>query len=247
MSKISDNERYVYGKNPVKEELKIIKTGVLFLQKGLTPAVFNELSDKARSKNIEISVVDRDYFNKYFGDKNHQGIVLKINEEYNKPLSEDGFVEEIKNLDTDETVVILDGIKDVGNFGAILRSALLFGINYVVLPKDNSVPVNDIVVKRSSGAASFLKIVYVTNISRILEFLKTNGFWIYAIDKDGENLKKTRFSGKKALVLGEEGKGIRPLVKKNCDFVISIPTNDKLDSLNVSVSAGIVLFSIFDK
>ena len=246
MSKTSDEKKYVYGKNPVKEELKIIKSGVLFIQKGLNNESVTSIVNKARSKDIEISYVDREYFNKFFGDKNHQGMVLKIDGQYNERMTEDEFYTEIEKLgDCKETIVVLDGIKDVGNFGAVLRSALLFGVNFVLLPKDNSVPVNDIVIKRSSGAVSFLKIIYVTNITRVLKFLKDNDFWVYAVDMDGENIKEMKFPEKTAFVFGEEGSGIRQLVRKNCDQAVSISTNGKLDSLNVSVAAGIVLFSLY--
>jgi 23S rRNA (guanosine2251-2'-O)-methyltransferase len=248
MSKIIDSSNYIYGKNPVKEELKIIKSGTLFIQKGMNQSLISDILKKAESKNIEISYVDKEYFKKYFGDKNHQGIVLKINEEFNEQFTEEDFVDELKNSSIQkEIILILDGIKDVGNFGAILRSALLFNVKYIILPKDNSVPVNDVVAKRSSGAVSQLKIVYVTNITRIIEFLKSNGYWIYGADKSGEVISKVNYSSKLAIVLGEEGSGIRPLVKKNCDVIISIPTNDKLDSLNVSVSTGIILYELNSK
>ena len=138
--------------------------------------------------------------------------------------------------------MILDGVKDVGNLGAILRTSLLFGVETVILPKNNSAPINDVVVKRSAGAVFHLKIIYVTNIVNIIQELKKAGYWIYAADKQGENLPAVSFNDKSAIVFGSEDKGIRALVKKACDVIVSIPTNDKLDSLNVSVSAGIVLY-----
>jgi 23S rRNA (guanosine2251-2'-O)-methyltransferase len=244
----NENSKYIYGRNPVKEELKIVKTGVLFIQNGLNQSFIDEIIQGVTSKDIEIQYVEKDYFIKYFGDKNHQGVVLKIDEEQSRQFTEDDLVNELENSNNqNETVLILDGIKDVGNFGAVLRSALLFGVTYIILPKDNSTPVNDVVVKRSSGAVSQLKISYVTNITRIIEKLKSFGFWIYASDMGGTPLLKTDFSEKTAIVMGEEGRGIRPLVKKNCDAVVSIETTDKLDSLNVSVSAGIILHTIYLK
>jgi 23S rRNA (guanosine2251-2'-O)-methyltransferase len=245
---IEDEARYIYGKNPVREELKIIKAGILYIQKGINPSSVSEIIQAAQSKNIEINYTDKDFFNKNFQEKNHQGIVLKIDAGFNEHFTEADFIEEIeKSVSQEEKIVILDGIKDVGNFGAVLRSALLFDVNYVILPKDNSVPVNDVVVKRSSGAAGLLKIVYVTNITRIIEKLKELGFWVYGADMGGENVSKVRFSSKSAIVLGEEGRGIRPLVKKNCDVIVTIPTNGKIDSLNVSVSAGIIFYEMFVK
>ena len=246
MSKIINNEtNYIYGKNPVKEALKIINKGVLFVQNNVTNPSIKELLEEAKTKNIEISFVDKEYFIKYFGDKNHQGIVLKTEEDVNKVLSEEDFIRKIEeSTDIKELTVILDGIKDVGNLGAILRSSLLFNVKYVVLPKDNSAPINDVVIKRSSGAVNLLDIVYVTNITRTIEFLKANNYWVYAADKDGEKLSGVKFSDKACIVFGEEGRGIRPLVKRNCDVSITIPTNNKIDSLNLSVSVGIVLYEL---
>ena len=241
-----ENAKYIYGRNPVKENLKIVKKGVLFVSKSAHNASFDDIVSKAKAKNIEVSFVDNAYFAKFFGDKNHQGVVLKIDEGFTEPVTEKGLIAELKNNSAKVlTVLILDGVEDVGNLGAVLRSALLFGVEHVILPKDNSAPINEIVMKRSAGAASHLKIVYATNIVRMIEELKEAGFWIYAADKGGESIGTVKFAEKRVIVIGSEDKGIRPLVKKNCDVVITIPTNDKLDSLNLSVSAGIILSKLF--
>ena len=102
----------------------------------------------------------------------------------------------------------------------------MFGVNYVVMPKDNSCPVNDVVIKRSSGAAHFVKVVYVTNLVKTITLLKENGFWIYASDKNGTSLGEVN-SIKSAIIMGEEGRGIRRLVKENSDMTVTIPTTKK--------------------
>jgi 23S rRNA (guanosine2251-2'-O)-methyltransferase len=145
---------------------------------------------------------------------------------------------------TKSTIIILDGINDVGNFGAILRSALMFDVQGIILPKKNSTPINDAVIKSSSGAVFQLDIVYVTNIVRTIQSLKNIGYWFYATDKTGENISKINFNEKSVIIFGSENKGIRQLVKKNCDYTVSIKTNNKIDSLNLSVSTGIILYEI---
>ncbi len=243
MEEIKEN-RYVYGFNPVKEYLKIVKSGKLFVLKNNSNPKLNPLIDRAKNKDIEINFVNPSFFNENFNKKNHQNIVLKIDESFNKHIDEDEFVKSLRN-DNIKRVVILDGIKDVGNLGAVVRSALLFGVDYLVMPKDNSTSITEAVVRTSAGATSFVNIVYVTNLIRVIEKLKDNGFWIYGADMGGENINKIKFSEKVTLVFGEEGRGIRELVKKNCDVIASIPTNEKLDSLNLSVSAGIFLYQLF--
>ena len=240
---------YVYGKNPVKEKLKSVKSGTLFLQKTREKNKYSDLAKKAESKNLNVTFLDKMMMNKNFGDYNHQGIVLKIEEEYSFILDEKEFLDKINLDDNSECcITILDGVKDVGNYGAVLRSCLLFDVKYVVLPKDNSAPVNEFVIKRSAGSVFQLKIVYVTNLNRIIEKLKKNGFWVYAADKDGDRLDKTAFDeSKTAIVFGDEGKGIRRLTLEKCDYRITIPTNKKLDSLNISVSAGIILHDRYSK
>jgi len=243
---MSDNNssKYVYGKNPIREKLKKIKSGVLFIQKNIQTENIKDIINNAKSKKLEIVYIDNNSFKKFFGEKK-QGLVLKIEEEYSEEISEEEFIKYIKtNLDI-STILILDSIKDVGNLGAIIRSALLFGVEYIILPKNRSAPITDTVAKCSAGALFHIKIVYVTNIIRIIDELKNNGYWIYAANTAGDDISKIKFTKKSAVILGEEHEGIRQLVKKNSDILIKIPTNNKIDSLNVSVSAGIILYEIY--
>ena len=123
----------------------------------------------------------------------------------------------------------------------------MFDVQGVILPKNNSTPINDTVIKSSSGAIFQLDIIYVTNIVRTIHEFKKMEYWIYASDKSGENISKINFNDKCVIIFGSENKGIRPLIKENCDFITSIKTNKKLDSLNLSVSAGIVLYEMTRK
>ena len=139
-------------------------------------------------------------------------------------------------------VLILDGITDPPNLGAILRSADQFGVDLVMIPERRSVQANETVVKVSSGAAQYVTLSVVTNLTREIKVLKDNGFWIYGADMAGEDSYNVAFPPRTAIVMGSEGDGISQLVRKNCDHIISIPMQGHIDSLNVSVAAGILLY-----
>ncbi len=139
-------------------------------------------------------------------------------------------------------VLILDGITDPHNLGAILRSADQFGVDLVMIPERRSVQANETVVKVSSGAAQYVTLSVVTNLTREIKVLKDNGFWIYGADMAGEDSYNVAFPPRTAIVMGSEGDGISQLVRKNCDHIISIPMQGHIDSLNVSVAAGILLY-----
>jgi 23S rRNA (guanosine2251-2'-O)-methyltransferase len=141
-------------------------------------------------------------------------------------------------------VLVLDEITDPQNLGAILRSCDQFSVSLVVIPERRSVQVNETVVKVSSGAAQYVPVSVVTNINRELEYLKANGFWVYGADMGGKVTYKTVFPKKTVLVMGNEGKGLSQLTQKLCDMLVSIPMTGHIDSLNVSVAAGILLYEI---
>lgn len=239
-------EKYIYGLNPIREYIKVIEKGELYIKRSSLNKKIEELIKKAKNKNISLHILNERDFNLKFPSDKAKGIVLKVDKEYIDFIDEHNCIELVKNSDF-QTILILDGIKDPGNLGAVLRSALLFDVDLVILPKDNSCSISDIVIKRSSGAALYLKIAYVTNLVRVINETKKNGYWIYAADKEGVSIKNIDFSKKKVIIIGEEGKGIRRLVKENSDFVFTIPTNGKLDSLNLSVSAGIILYELYMK
>lgn len=234
-----------YGINPVREQLKAVSAGSIYFCAGKLSPKLKELETKARAAELSVVFLDRETFQKRFGEWEHQGVVLESNATYSFICSEDDLYNEVKNNDDSDTILLLDGVKDVGNLGAILRSALLFDVKYVILPKNNSASVNEVVIKRSAGAASQLKIVYITNVSRTIEKLKQCGYWVYGADMEGNTLNGKNFAAKTVIVMGGEEKGMRRLVRDNCDEIVSIPTNGKLDSLNVSVSAAIILYERF--
>jgi len=139
-------------------------------------------------------------------------------------------------------VLMLDGITDPHNLGAILRSADQFGVDLVIIPERRSVQANETVVKVSSGAAQYVNLAVVTNLARELDVLKEHGFWVYGADMAGENSYNEKFSSRSVIVMGSEGDGISQLVRKKCDYITSIPMQGHIDSLNVSVATGILLY-----
>lgn len=141
-------------------------------------------------------------------------------------------------------VLLLDHIEDPHNLGAVLRSADVFGVDLVVIPDRRAARETDTVSRVSAGAAAWVPVAKVSNMARALEQLKEAGFWSYAADMQGSSLPKTTFSAKTVLVMGAEGKGVSRLLKENCDHTVSIPQGGHVDSLNVSVAAGIFMYAI---
>lgn len=148
------------------------------------------------------------------------------------------------NEDDGALVLILDGITDPHNLGAILRSADQFSVSLVIIPSRRSAQSNQTVIKVSSGAAHYVNQAVVANLNREIEYLKSQGFWVYGAAIGGESLHATIFPKRTALVLGSEGRGISQLTEKLCDHIVAIPTTGNIDSLNVSVAAGILLYEI---
>ena len=178
--------------------------------------------------------------------KEHRGIVLISENE--KQISEnkvdfDQFLKSIEKKDS-SIVVILDSITDPHNVGAIIRSCDQFGVDLVVLPERRGASESEIIGRSSAGASAWVQTSVVSNLVRTVEKLKEAGFWIYGADAGGETAGQTSLQGKIALVMGSEGSGISRLLEEKCDKIISIPTCGKLDSLNVSVACGVLLYEI---
>lgn len=181
--------------------------------------------------------------------RDHRGIVLTVSGKDAKPSNLVDFDSWLKTNGEKEklSVVILDRVTDPHNVGAIIRSCDQFGADLVILPENNASNdiQNEIVSRSSAGAASWVPVSVVTNLVRTAEKLKDAGFWIYGADAGGENLTKLKFAPKSCLVMGSEGSGIARLLYEKCDTIVSIPTCGKIDSLNVSVAAGVLLYELY--
>ena len=227
----------IYGKNPVMEILKSKKkVSKLYITKN------NEELVKPYLKQIsELVILDSNKLAKLYGDKT-QGIVAVINEytyaDLNKVLKR---IEDKEN----STLVILDSLEDPHNLGAILRSSDATGVDAIIIPKNRSVRLNDTVAKVSTGAIEHVDVCEVTNLNMTISDLKKKGYWVIGLELDGKiDYREQDYHGKIAVVIGSEGRGISKLVKENCDFLVRIPMYGKVNSLNASVSAGLLLYQI---
>lgn len=189
--------------------------------------------------------------------QDHRGIVLQKDVQNKENSSanyvefdswfkqaEQSFLSEKKSI----TVVVLDKITDPHNVGAIIRSCDQFGVSLVVIPEhksSNDIENNDVIARSSAGASAWVPVAIVNNLVRTVEKLKESGFWVYGADAGGETCGKIDFAEKTVLIMGSEGQGISQLLEKQCDTIVSIPTCGKIDSLNVSVATGVLLYEIF--
>lgn len=231
---------YVYGRNILKE---IVESGykithILFSDSKVEKGNLSEFVYLAERANFPYSFVNNEILAKMALTNKHQGVVVDIGKEFN--------YQSIEILDNKENLflVMLDQIHDPHNFGAIIRSSAAAGVDAVIIPKGKTVEVTPIVVKVSSGLVFKIPIIQVTNLSNTIEQLKKMNVWVYGTDSVGIPYYEVDFSGNVCLVYGNEGSGIRKTVKKHCDQLITIPMSNNVDSLNVSVSAGIILFEV---
>ena len=149
-----------------------------------------------------------------------------------------------KNKGTNHFILILDGVEDPHNFGSIIRVAECLGVDGIIISKNRACPVTDTVIKVSAGATQHIKIAKVTNINNEIERLKKENIWVYACELGGEAVEKANLTGDIAIVMGSEGKGVSALTRKLCDGVVSMKMHGKVNSLNVSVATGIILYEV---
>jgi len=180
--------------------------------------------------------------------KEHRGILLISENEKQVSENKVDFDQFLKSIETSKKensiVVILDSITDPHNVGAIIRSCDQFGVDLVILPERRGASESEIIGRSSAGASAWVQTSVVTNLVRTVEELKEAGYWVYGADAGGETAGKCELKGKIALIMGSEGNGISRLLEEKCDKIISIPTCGKLDSLNVSVACGVLLYEI---
>ena len=233
---------FIYGRIPSLNALTNSKVKSVYLQNNFAD---EKILNVIKQKGLNPKRVDLVTLNKMSGNGNHQGIIVEVlPHEYSS-------VEEILKSckgKRQPLVLILDEIEDPQNFGAILRSADAFSVDGVIIKSKNQVPLNWTVAKVSTGAIEYVKVAQVPNLNSVIKELKENGFWIYAADGSGkDSYEKMNYDGSVALIVGSEGRGISQLVMKNSDFIIKIPMSGHVNSLNVSVSTGILLSRIRNK
>ncbi len=233
----------IFGRKPVLEALKSdAEIEVVYIAFGQHGDIVNQIISVAKKRGIKITQLATQKYDALTDGQNAQGVVaLKATQRY---LELGEMIEKSKESVL-PLLLLLDSIQDTHNLGAILRSAECAGVDGVIITTNQSAPINEIVEKISAGAVSHLKICKVNNLVRAIEDLKKNGFWVVGTHLNGEkNYNQLDYKMPVALVMGNEEKGIRKLVSENCDFLVKIPMKGKIDSLNVSVSTGILLFEI---
>lgn len=193
-----------------------------------------EIIDLARRAGVPVRFEPRASLDRLSGSSAHQGVIA---------LGASSKYADLDAAAKAELVVVLDGVEDPHNLGAIIRTAHAAGAGAVVIPERRAASVTDVVAKAAAGALEYLPIVRVTNVNRALEDLKEKGYWIYGLDERGtEAYDRIEYATPTAMVLGGEGKGLHEQVRKHCDGLVRIPMSGKIASLNVSVAAGVALF-----
>lgn len=234
----------VYGIRPAMEMLLNAGGRIkgIALTRGKLGAKLTEIHRRAESMGIRTERMSREELDSLAGGGRHQGVVVLAEER--KAISLQELLDGLKGQE-DPVIVVLDGIMDPGNLGAIVRSAEVLGARGVIIGKDRSAGLSPGAVRASAGAIEILPVVRVVNIARSLKLLKEAGFWVVGTAPDGEKrCFKHDWAGPTAVVLGSEEKGMRRLVGESCDMVVSIPFKGKIASLNVSAAAAVIMYEI---
>jgi len=233
------------GIHAVKEALEANRAfDRIVIARGRQDTRVEEIVQLAGQKNISVRFEDRSQLDRLADSKDHQGIVGLVAARPTATL-EDVLEAANKAAGRGEKglIVLLDGVEDPHNLGAIVRTALAAGAHGVVIPERRAAGLTDTVARASAGAIAHLPVAKVTNLARIMEELKEAGYWLVGLDESAEkNYTEVDYTSPTGIVLGGEGQGLHDLTRKRCDFVVSLPTTGPVKSLNVSVAAGVVLF-----
>ncbi len=239
-----DSTDLLYGVHPVLEALRSKDRGLhrIYLEQGSRGRAVEEILELARTRHVPVAFEARQELDRRAGTARHQGAIgVAAAKAY---LSLDDLLGSVAQLEA-PLLLVLDGIEDPHNLGAILRTAEAARVHGVLLPTRRAVGLTGAVAKASAGAIEHLPVARVVNLSQAIERLKEARFWIYGLDaKGGRNYAEVDYRGPVALVVGGEGRGMRPLVAGRCDGTVRIPMQGKVESLNVSVATAIVLYEI---
>lgn len=237
------NENQLEGRNAV---LEVLRSGrdmeKLLVQKGNVEGTIKRIVAQAAEKGVVIQEVSRQKLDELSQTKNHQGVIALVSaHDY---VEVEDILAVARQKGEDPFVLLLDGIMDPHNLGAILRTAECAGVHGVIVPKRRSVGLNATVGKTSAGAIEYMPVARVTNIVKTIELLKKEGLWIACADMDGLDHFDTNLKGPIGLVIGSEGSGVSRLVRENCDFTAAIPMYGKISSLNASVAAALLMYEV---
>lgn len=237
------NENIICGRNPVMEALRSGREiDRLLVAHGVSGGSVTAIIAKCSSRGILIKEVSPQKLDYYCNGANHQGVaVFFASQEY---CEVSDILDTAASRNEKPFIIICDEIEDPHNLGAIIRTAEACGVHGIIIPKRRSASLNATVAKSASGALEYMKVARVTNIANTIEELKEAGVWVFGADMDGGDYTKTDFDIPCALVIGNEGKGIGPLVAKKCDGIVSLPMFGKINSLNASVAAAVLMYEV---
>jgi 23S rRNA (guanosine2251-2'-O)-methyltransferase len=239
------NDDLLIGINPIIEKLKTSpeEISLILLARGNLRPILKLIQSDAQRLKITINYLKAKELDHLAQGGSHQGVLARVRA---YPYASFSQLDEIiaSELSPDR-ILILDGITDPRNFGAILRTAEAVGVRHIIIPKDRSVGITPVVYKASAGAISHLRVYRVTNLRRAISSLKAKGFWIVGLDADAkQDYASQQYPKKLGIVLGSEGRGIRPLISNQCDYLVRIPMKGKISSLNVSVAGAVLLYEV---
>jgi 23S rRNA (guanosine2251-2'-O)-methyltransferase len=214
----------------------------IFIKKGEIEGTLRLITAKARERGISVIEVSKIKLDEMSQSRNHQGVIALVPAKDYSEVSD--ILDYAKEKNEEPFVIILDGITDTYNFGAIIRSANACGAHGIIIPKRRSATLTGMVAKASSGAVEFVRIARVSNIASAVEGLQEKGLWVYCSDSNAKGMYEQEMKGPVALVIGEEGEGVSRIVKEKCDFSVGIPMFGEIPSLNASVAAGILMYEV---
>jgi len=243
MQGMEDFQWQVEGRNPVIEALRAGKTiEKILVAKGSREGAVRDILRMARERGIVVQEVDRKRLDSMSQTGAHQGIIaLVVPYTY---VSVEDILERARRTNEPPFVVVLDCIEDPHNLGAIIRTAECCGVHGIIIPKRKAVGITPTVVKASAGAVAYVPVAKVTNVASTLELLKEQGLWVVGAEAQATLYNVQDMKGPIALVIGSEGKGLRRLVKEKCDYLVGIPMKGKINSLNASVAAAILMYEV---
>lgn len=238
-----ENSNIICGRNPVLEALRSGREiDRLLVAHGTGGGSVTAIIAKCRAKGILIKEISPQKLDYYCGGANHQGVaVMFASQDY---ATVDDMFALAETRGEKPFLIICDEIEDPHNLGAIIRTAEATGVHGVIIPERRSASLNATVAKAACGALEYVPVARVTNIANTIDALKQRGVWVFGADMDGDDYTRTDFDTPCALVIGNEGKGIGALTAKKCDVIISLPMHGKINSLNASVAAGILMYEV---
>ncbi len=235
----------IYGIHPVQEALKSshLQIEKILIGTQTRHPPIQSILDLANKRKIPVTFTTRESLERMTKGGVHQNVASFVKETSYADLGD--IISRWKREGTKSLILILDGIQDPQNFGSLIRTALGCGVDGIIIPKDRSVGITSVAIKASAGAAAHLPIARVVNVAATIDLLKKEGIWVYGASGEAKDLiYQLDLSTDLAIVIGAEGKGMRPLVKKKCDRLFSIPMKGPLSSFNASVSGGMILYEV---